>query len=85
MLDDLDQQGPGEMDEPEQWPRILPWRELEEGQTVELVRNGVCYFAGRLEMKTDDGKIVWLMSPCGERRLFHMEDGYRPVTYVSDC
>jgi hypothetical protein len=51
------------------------WILLEQGQNV-VLEKGNQRFAGTVDALTDDRDIVWLRSSVGERRLFHVGDGY---------
>lgn len=52
-----------------------PWAGVDKGQDV-ILEKGNERFAGTVDDITDDGEIVWIKSSMGERRLFHMGDGY---------
>jgi hypothetical protein len=43
---------------------------------VELSRNGLPAYAGLVDDRTADGEVVWVSTPVGGRRLFHISDGY---------
>lgn len=52
------------------------WTTLEPGQSVDLLLNGISHFRGVVDVMTENGEIVWLKGPLGERRMFHVGDGY---------
>lgn len=52
-----------------------PWGTLEQGQNV-VLEKGNDAFTGVVDDLTDDRNIVWITSFTGERRLFHVGDGY---------
>lgn len=52
-----------------------PWGLLEEGHDV-VLENGNHRFAGKVDALSLDRKIIWVTSRVGERRLFHVADGY---------
>lgn len=52
-----------------------PWARVVKGQDV-LLEKGHERFEGIVDDFTDDGDIVWIKSSTGERRLFHVSDGY---------
>lgn len=52
-----------------------PWGLLEEGQDV-VLENGNHRFAGKIDALSLDRNIIWVTSCIGERRLFHVADGY---------
>jgi hypothetical protein len=63
----------------------FPWAFLEVGQEVELLERGSRHFAGVVDALTDDLDMIWITSSTGERRLFHVADGYTPsLTSVSE-
>jgi hypothetical protein len=51
------------------------WDDVEIGDTVELRRGGRLECAGRVDNRTADGAVVWVLSDGGRRRLFHIADG----------
>lgn len=52
------------------------WEDVQVGETVELSRNGKRAYAGLVDDRTADGEVVWVTTPIGGRRLFHISDGY---------
>lgn len=50
------------------------WTMLELGETVELTVDGEGSFQGVVEVMTENGEIVWLVDPLGQRRMFHVEE-----------
>jgi hypothetical protein len=56
----------------------LSWAALEIGQELQLLENGRRQFAGRVDAVTQERDTIWLTSDSGERRLFHVTDGYTP-------
>jgi hypothetical protein len=59
-----------------------PWASVEKGQDV-VLEKGNERFAGIIDELTDDGAIVWITSSTGERRLFHVSDGYGLLLYTT--
>jgi hypothetical protein len=57
-----------------------PWACFEQGESVELALDGVVHFSGAIDTKTADDEIIWLVNSGGERRLFHVHDGYVAVS-----
>jgi hypothetical protein len=55
-----------------------PWELLEEGNDV-VLENGNHRFAGKVDALSVDRNIIWVTSCIGERRLFHVADGYEVV------
>lgn len=56
----------------------IVWGAIEVGQELELVEAGRRQFSGRVDAVTQERDIIWLTSAAGERRLFHVADGYAP-------
>jgi hypothetical protein len=52
------------------------WEDVQVGEPVELSRNGLPAYAGLVDDRTADGEVVWVSTPVGGRRLFHISDGY---------
>lgn len=52
------------------------WEDVQVGETVELSRNGRTAYSGLVDDRTADGEVVWVTTPIGGRRLFHISDGY---------
>ncbi|BCW74344.1 hypothetical protein [Arthrobacter sp. NicSoilB11] len=52
------------------------WDAVQVGDSVELRRDGHTAFSGLVDARTDDGDVVWVAAPAGDRRLFHIADGY---------
>lgn len=46
------------------------------GDSVQHRRNGHLEHTGRVDNRTADGAVVWVMSAPGNRQLFHVTDGY---------
>lgn len=53
------------------------WDDVEIGDSVRLRRNGYLEHTGRVDNRTADGAVVWVMSERGNRPLFHVADGYQ--------
>ena len=53
------------------------WDDVQIGDIVQLRRNGRLELAGRVDNRTADGAVVWIMSDRGNRQLFHVADGYQ--------
>jgi hypothetical protein len=51
------------------------WDDVETGDFVHLRRGSVEY-AGRVDDRTADGAVVWVLSDGGRRQLFHVGDGF---------
>lgn len=52
------------------------WGDVEVGDSVTLTRNGRTEYTGEVDNRTTDGDIVWVRTPVGGRRLFHINDGF---------
>lgn len=52
------------------------WDDVQVGDIVRLSGAGRAEYAGEVDARTSDGDIVWVYSPVGGRRLFHIDDGY---------
>ncbi|MCU1515784.1 MAG: hypothetical protein JWQ75_505 [Pseudarthrobacter sp.] len=52
------------------------WADVQVGDAVVLTRNGQTEYAGELDARTADGETVWVTTPVGGRRLFHVSDGF---------
>jgi hypothetical protein len=53
------------------------WDDVQIGDSVQLRRNGHLEHSGRVDNRTADGAVVWVMSERGNRQLFHVADGYQ--------
>ena len=51
------------------------WDDVQIGDRVQLRRNGREYL-GKVDNRTADGTVVWVMPDGGNRQLFHVSDGY---------
>lgn len=57
---------------------ISDWATLRRGQRVAFNHYSDGPVAGVVEMRTDDGSVLWIQLNEGAgRRLIHREDGYR--------
>jgi hypothetical protein len=52
------------------------WDDVEIGDAVVVHRAGRLEHAGRVDNRTADGAVVWVLSDGGSRRLFHVADGF---------
>jgi len=52
------------------------WEDVQVGDTVMLTRNGRTDYTGEVDARTAEGDIVWVRTPVGGRRLFHVSDGF---------
>jgi len=52
------------------------WDDVEIGDAVHVHRDGRLEHAGRVDTRTADGAVVWVVSKGGHRRLFHVADGF---------
>ncbi|MGK3956270.1 hypothetical protein ACLKOZ_08760 [Arthrobacter sp. R4] len=52
------------------------WEDVQIGDAVVLTRNGHTEYSGEVDTKTMDGETVWVKTPVGGRRLFHVSDGF---------
>ena len=52
------------------------WDDVEIGDAVHLRRGGRLEYAGRVDNRTADGAVVWVLSDGGRRQLFHVGDGF---------
>jgi hypothetical protein len=59
------------------------WGSLEPGQVVTLEK-GNHRITGSIDALTEDGHILWIISSTGERRLFHIDDGYALFTALPE-
>ena len=55
--------------------RPAHWDDVD-GDAVHLRRNGRLEHAGRVDNRTADGAVVWVVSDGGRRQLFHVADGF---------
>jgi hypothetical protein len=53
------------------------WDDVQVGDSVRLSRNGHTEYRGEVDTRTEDGDIVWIKTPVGGRRLFHIADGFQ--------
>ena len=56
--------------------RTTDWDDVEIGDAVHLRRSGRLEHAGRVDNRTADGAVVWVVSKGGHRKLFHVADGF---------
>jgi L-ascorbate metabolism protein UlaG (beta-lactamase superfamily) len=56
--------------------RATDWDDVEIGDAVQLSRGGRLEHAGRVDNRTADGAVVWVVSTGGHRKLFHVADGF---------
>ena len=56
--------------------RATDWDDVEIGDAVHLRRSGRLEHAGRVDNRTADGAVVWVVSNAGYRKLFHVADGF---------
>jgi hypothetical protein len=56
--------------------RESTWTSLEPGDLVALGRQGLEHYSGRVDERTADGRTIWVIDRIGDRRLFHIDDGY---------
>jgi hypothetical protein len=52
------------------------WDDVQVGDTVQMVCNGRTEYVGKVDARTSDGDVIWVHDPVGDRRLFHIHDGY---------
>jgi hypothetical protein len=55
--------------------RVADWTLLP-GTSVEIRQLGTPVSGGHVDAVTDDGKILWLLPPAGNRRLFEKAEFY---------
>ncbi|SDP65858.1 hypothetical protein SAMN04487914_1248 [Arthrobacter sp. ok909] len=55
------------------------WDDVEIGDAVHLRRGGRIEYAGRVDNRTADGAVVWVLSDGGRRQLFHVADGFELI------
>ncbi|AXJ09867.1 hypothetical protein [Arthrobacter sp. PM3] len=55
------------------------WDDVEVGDAVELRRGDRVAYAGRVDDRTADGAVVWVLSDGGRRQLFHVADGFELI------
>jgi hypothetical protein len=60
------------------------WEDVQIGDSVQLRRNGRLQHSGRVEDRTADGAVVWVVSDRGNRQLFRIADGYQLAALESD-
>ncbi|HEY8699642.1 MAG TPA: hypothetical protein VIM08_01585 [Arthrobacter sp.] len=53
------------------------WDDVQAGDSVRLSRKGNTEYSGEVDTRTEDGEIVWVKTPAGGRRLFHIADGFQ--------
>ncbi|MFE4229463.1 hypothetical protein ACFRJ8_16445 [Arthrobacter sp. NPDC056886] len=59
--------------------RATDWDVVEIGDAVHLRRGGRLEHAGRVDNRTADGAVVWVVSEGGFRKLFHVTDGFELI------
>ncbi|MDP9696688.1 UNVERIFIED_ORG: hypothetical protein J2X79_004271 [Arthrobacter globiformis] len=52
-----------------------PWVDLEDDDLVTVSSAGQVLYRGRIDGKTADGQIVWILPSNDHRRLIHAEGG----------
>jgi hypothetical protein len=52
------------------------WEDVQAGDPVVLTRNGNAEYSGEVDTRAADGETVWVRTPVGGRRLFHVSDGF---------
>jgi hypothetical protein len=52
-----------------------PWADFEDDDLVTVSSGGQVLYQGRVDCKTTDGRIVWILPSNDHRRLIHVEDG----------
>jgi hypothetical protein len=60
------------------------WDDVQIGDRVQLRRDGHREYLGRVDNRTADGAVVWVMSDAGNRQLFHVSDGYHLTAVDSE-
>jgi len=60
------------------------WDDVQVGDHVQLRRNGHLEQTGRVDNRTADGSVVWVLSDRGNRQLFHVTDGYQLTALDSE-
>ncbi|RKR18877.1 hypothetical protein [Arthrobacter oryzae] len=56
--------------------RSALWDDVEIGDAVHLRRGGRVELEGRVDNRTGDGAVVWVVSEGGRRQMFHVADGF---------
>jgi hypothetical protein len=56
--------------------QVSIWKSLERGDVVALSLGGFEYRRGTVDERTADGRTIWVIDRIGDRRLFHIDDGY---------
>jgi hypothetical protein len=55
-------------------PSARTFRQYDHDELVSVSSGGQALFVGRVDDKTEDGTIVWVLPLNGHRRLIHVED-----------
>ena len=56
--------------------RVSSWKALALGDVVSLTLHGFEHYRGTVDDRTEDGGVIWVIDLIGERRLFHIDDGF---------
>jgi hypothetical protein len=56
--------------------RVSLWKALALGDVVSLTLHGFEHYRGTVDDRSEDGGIIWVIDRIGERRLFHIDDGF---------
>ena len=56
--------------------RDRTWAAVGTGSHVTMAKRGHSPFVGLVDDRTADGRVLWVLSTTGVRKLFHIEDGY---------
>ncbi|MFM9272343.1 hypothetical protein [Pseudarthrobacter sp. NKDBFgelt] len=64
---------------PDSATRHYDWAALDNGDFVLLSAPNGQRIAGTVEDRTEDSTIIWVRNLHNERKLFHIDDGYKVV------
>lgn len=65
---------------PDQPAATFPWARLRKGDSVTFRAPTGSVITGNVEIRSDDGAAVWILSDRGwNRRLIHQDEGYELI------
>ena len=65
-------------------PTPAQWDDVQIGDRVRLRRDGYLEHTGRVDSRTPDGAVVWVTPDGGNRKLFHITDGYQLTAVAAE-
>jgi len=55
--------------------RLADWRELEEGEAVNIIRNARIISKGLVDEVSDSGRVLWIKTHAQETEVFNLSEG----------